>query len=114
MDHALVYGAASTHINPTLVPYTWYKDKGRTVSGVGKRIREIREGRGLTLDALAAKCGIAKPNRHGLGFGLVSGNAVPKGIHCFDLEDAGTLACVPVSSKQAVCFDFGHFWLVVF
>jgi transcriptional regulator with XRE-family HTH domain len=42
--------------------YTWYKDKGRAASGVGKRIREIREARGLTLDALAAKCGIAKPN----------------------------------------------------
>ena len=24
--HSLVYVAASTHINPTLVPYTWYKD----------------------------------------------------------------------------------------
>src|SRR5438876_4367187 len=42
--------------------YTWYKDKGRAVSGVGGRIREIRTARGLTLDALAAKCGIAKPN----------------------------------------------------
>ena len=42
--------------------YTWYKDKGRAISGVGGRIREIREARGLTLDALAAKCGIAKPN----------------------------------------------------
>lgn len=42
--------------------YTWYKDKSRAVSGVGRRIREIREARGLTLDALAAKCGIAKPN----------------------------------------------------
>src|SRR5947209_8477264 len=42
--------------------YTWYKDKGRTVSGVGGRIREIRQARGLTLDALAAKCGIAKPS----------------------------------------------------
>lgn len=42
--------------------YAYYKDKGRALSGVGGRIREIREARGLTLDALAAKCGIAKPN----------------------------------------------------
>jgi DNA-binding XRE family transcriptional regulator len=42
--------------------YAYYKDKRRAVSGVGARIREIREARGLTLDALAAKCGIAKPN----------------------------------------------------
>ncbi len=42
--------------------YAYYKDKGRAMSGVGARIREIREARGLTLDALAAKCGIAKPN----------------------------------------------------
>ena len=42
--------------------YAWYKGKGRAESGVGGRIREIREARGLTLDALAAKCGIAKPN----------------------------------------------------
>jgi transcriptional regulator with XRE-family HTH domain len=42
--------------------YTWYKDGGRAVSGVGGRIRHIREWRGLTLDALAARCGIAKPN----------------------------------------------------
>src|SRR5713226_9738668 len=42
--------------------YAYYKDKGRTVSGVGRRIREIREARNLTLEALAAKCGIAKPN----------------------------------------------------
>jgi transcriptional regulator with XRE-family HTH domain len=42
--------------------YAYYKDKGRAVSGVGGRIREIRQARGLTLDALAAKCGIAKPN----------------------------------------------------
>src|SRR5437867_9869908 len=41
---------------------SWYKDKGRAASGVGGRIREIREARGLTLDALAARCGIAKPN----------------------------------------------------
>src|SRR5437773_6365023 len=34
--------------------YTWYKDKARAVSGIGCRIREIRESRGLTLDALAA------------------------------------------------------------
>src|SRR5260221_257752 len=42
--------------------YAYYQDKGRATSGVGKRIREIREYRCLTLDALAAKCRIAKPN----------------------------------------------------
>jgi transcriptional regulator with XRE-family HTH domain len=42
--------------------YTWYKGRGRAASGVGARVREIRQARGLTLDALAAKCGIAKPN----------------------------------------------------
>lgn len=42
--------------------YSWYRGKGRAASGVGGRIREIREARGLTLDALASKCGIAKPN----------------------------------------------------
>lgn len=42
--------------------YYWHKDKSRAVSGIGQRIRDIREARGLTLDALAAKCGIAKPN----------------------------------------------------
>jgi transcriptional regulator with XRE-family HTH domain len=42
--------------------YTWYRGKGRATSGIGGRIREIRESRGLTLDSLAAKCGIAKPN----------------------------------------------------
>jgi transcriptional regulator with XRE-family HTH domain len=42
--------------------YAYYKDKGRAASGVASRIREIRKARGLTLDALAAKCGIAKPN----------------------------------------------------
>lgn len=42
--------------------YAFYKDNGRAVSGVGGRIREIREARGLTLDALAVKCGMAKPN----------------------------------------------------
>jgi len=42
--------------------YAYYKNKSRTASGVGARIREIRQARGLTLDALAAKCGIAKPN----------------------------------------------------
>jgi DNA-binding XRE family transcriptional regulator len=42
--------------------YTWYKDKGRAATGIGRRMREIREARGLTLDALAVKCGIAKPN----------------------------------------------------
>jgi transcriptional regulator with XRE-family HTH domain len=39
-----------------------YSKKSRTMSGVGGRIRGIREARGLTLDALAVKCGIAKPN----------------------------------------------------
>jgi transcriptional regulator with XRE-family HTH domain len=42
--------------------YAYHKDKELAASGVGGRIREIREARGLTLDALAAKCGIAKPN----------------------------------------------------
>lgn len=42
--------------------YAWHKDKARAATGVGGRIREIRELRGLTLDALAARCGIAKPN----------------------------------------------------
>jgi DNA-binding XRE family transcriptional regulator len=42
--------------------YAYYKDKSRAMSGVGGRIRAIRQARGLTLDALAAKCGIAKPN----------------------------------------------------
>ena len=42
--------------------YAYHKDKARAASGVGGRIRESREARGLTLDALAAKCGIAKPN----------------------------------------------------
>src|SRR5262249_17841 len=42
--------------------YPWNKTKSRAASGVGRRIREIREARGLTLEALAAKCGIAKPN----------------------------------------------------
>jgi transcriptional regulator with XRE-family HTH domain len=42
--------------------YAYYKGKSRAASDVGARIREIREARGLTLDALAAKCGIAKPN----------------------------------------------------
>jgi len=42
--------------------YAFYKDKHRARLGVGGRIREIREARGLTLDALAARCGIAKPN----------------------------------------------------
>src|SRR5262245_34025353 len=35
---------------------------GKEASGVGKRVREIREARGMTLDVLAAKSGIAKPN----------------------------------------------------
>jgi transcriptional regulator with XRE-family HTH domain len=42
--------------------YAWHKDRSRAASGVGGRIRQIREARGLTLDALAKKCGIAKPN----------------------------------------------------
>jgi transcriptional regulator with XRE-family HTH domain len=42
--------------------YASRKETGRAVSGVGSRIREIRQFRRLTLDALAAKCGIAKPN----------------------------------------------------
>jgi transcriptional regulator with XRE-family HTH domain len=42
--------------------YDFYKMKERASSSVGARIREIREARGLTLDALAAKSGIAKPN----------------------------------------------------
>ena len=33
-----------------------------TRSGIGRRIRKIREARGLTLDAVATSCGIAKPN----------------------------------------------------
>src|SRR5688572_15968771 len=35
--------------------YAWHKNKGRASQGIGGRIREIREARGLTLDALAAK-----------------------------------------------------------
>jgi transcriptional regulator with XRE-family HTH domain len=42
--------------------YPCYKGKDRTASDIGARIRLIREARGLTLDAMAAKCGIAKPN----------------------------------------------------
>jgi transcriptional regulator with XRE-family HTH domain len=42
--------------------YPFYKGKDRAMSGVGTRIREIREARGLTLDVLAIKSGIAKPN----------------------------------------------------
>jgi transcriptional regulator with XRE-family HTH domain len=42
--------------------YAWHKDKARAMTGVGARIRQIREARGLTLDTLAARCGIAKPN----------------------------------------------------
>lgn len=42
--------------------YACYKDNDRAVSSIGGRIREIREARGLTLDALAVKSGIAKPN----------------------------------------------------
>jgi transcriptional regulator with XRE-family HTH domain len=42
--------------------YSYYRKKGRAASGVGARIREIRGYRGLTLDALTARCGIAKPN----------------------------------------------------
>jgi transcriptional regulator with XRE-family HTH domain len=42
--------------------YPWFEGKSRTSSGVATRIREIRKIRRMTLDALAAKCGIAKPN----------------------------------------------------
>jgi transcriptional regulator with XRE-family HTH domain len=42
--------------------YGWHKGKRRAKSGVGARVREIREARDLTLDQLAVKCGIAKPN----------------------------------------------------
>jgi transcriptional regulator with XRE-family HTH domain len=42
--------------------YAYYKDKARSMSGIGGRIREIREARGLTLETLADKSGIAKPN----------------------------------------------------
>jgi transcriptional regulator with XRE-family HTH domain len=42
--------------------YAWYKNKGRAASGIGEWIRKIRRSRNLTLEALAAKCGIAKPN----------------------------------------------------
>lgn len=42
--------------------YTWHKSKARATSGVGTRMRQMRELRGLTLDALASRCGIAKPN----------------------------------------------------
>ncbi len=52
--------------------YTWYKDKSRAVSDVGGRIREIRGWRHMTLEALAAKCGIAKPNLSRLENGKVT------------------------------------------
>ena len=52
--------------------YAYSKDKGRSASGVGRRIREIRQARGLTLDALAVKCGIAKPNLSRLENGKVT------------------------------------------
>jgi DNA-binding XRE family transcriptional regulator len=52
--------------------YTWFTKKGRAVSGVGAGIREIRKWRGLTLDGLAAKCGIAKPNLSRLENGKVT------------------------------------------
>lgn len=42
--------------------YGWHKEKKPILSGVGGRIREIRQGLGVTLEALAAKCGIAKSN----------------------------------------------------
>ncbi len=42
--------------------YAWHREKAHAATGIGGRIREIRELRGLTLGALAAKCGIAKPN----------------------------------------------------
>jgi transcriptional regulator with XRE-family HTH domain len=52
--------------------YSHYEGKGRATSGVGGRIREIREARGMTLDALAAKSGIAKPNLSRLETGRVT------------------------------------------
>jgi transcriptional regulator with XRE-family HTH domain len=41
--------------------YAYYKNDACAATGIGKRIREIRKSRGLTLDRLADKCGIAKP-----------------------------------------------------
>ena len=52
--------------------YAYHEDKGRAKWSVGERIREIREARGLTLDALATKCGIAKPNLSRLENGKVT------------------------------------------
>lgn len=52
--------------------YAWHKSKSRVLSGVGARIREIRQAHGLTLDALSAKCGIAKPNLSRLENGKVT------------------------------------------
>lgn len=42
--------------------YTWYKSKAKAKTAIGARIRQIRELRGLTLEELAARCKIAKPN----------------------------------------------------
>jgi transcriptional regulator with XRE-family HTH domain len=42
--------------------YGYHRGKHRAASGVGGRIREIRRLRGLTLESLAARSGIAKPN----------------------------------------------------
>ena len=47
------------HCEPS---YAYHKDRAKAVSKVGARIREIREARGMTLDVLAEKTGIAKPN----------------------------------------------------
>src|SRR5439155_1724850 len=45
---------------PNPVPVSMSKRPAR--SGIGSRLREIREARGLTLASLARKSGIAKPN----------------------------------------------------
>lgn len=52
--------------------YSHYIGRGPVVSDVGARIREIRQARGLTLEALASKCGIAKPNLSRLETGKVT------------------------------------------
>lgn len=52
--------------------YSHYKGRGAAASDVGGRIREIRKWRGLTLDALATRCGIAKPNLSRLETGKVT------------------------------------------
>jgi transcriptional regulator with XRE-family HTH domain len=52
--------------------YGHYKGKARAGSAIGARIREIRQARRLTLDALAAKSGIAKPNLSRIEHGKVT------------------------------------------